>query len=53
MESFPIHTHEVSGLIRVVKVTVYLSGRIIPVFLWASDFFWRESAQVLGYNTPN
>ena len=31
--SFSIHTHEVSGSTPVVQVTVYLSGRIIPVFL--------------------
>ena len=35
-------------------VTVYLSGRIIPVSLWASYLFSREITQVrLGYNTPN
>ena len=32
VESFSIHTHEVSGSTPVVQVTVYLSGRIIPVF---------------------
>ena len=34
MESFSTHTHEVSGSILVVQVTVYLSGRIIPVCLF-------------------
>ena len=36
VESFSIHAHEVSGSIPLVQVTVYLSGRIIPVFL-----FWQ------------
>ena len=36
VESFSIHTHEVSGSTPVVQVTVYLSGRIFPVFL-----FWQ------------
>ena len=51
MGSFSIHIHEVSGSTLVVQVTVYLSGKIIPVFLLASYLFWREIAQVLGY-TP-
>ena len=33
VESFSIHTHEVSGSTPMMQVTVYLSGRIIPVFL--------------------
>ena len=53
VESFLIHTHEVSGSTPVVQVTVYLSGRIIPVFWGASYLFWREITQVLGYNTTN
>ena len=51
VESFSIHTHEVSGSTPVVQVTVFLSGRVIPVFFsWggrgASYLFWREITQV-------
>ena len=49
VESFSIHTHEILGSTQ-VQVTVYLSGRIIHVFLLASYLFWKEIAP---YNTPN
>ena len=40
VESFSIHTHEVSGSTLMVQVTVYLYRRIIPVFLVFSFFFF-------------
>ena len=45
MESFSIHMHEVSGSTLVVEVTVYLSGRIIPVCF----FFGKLLVLVLPY----
>ena len=62
MERFSIHTHEVSGSTPVVQVTIYLSERIIPGFLFflgggrgggGSYSFWRKITQVLGYNIAN
>ena len=48
MESFSIHTHEVSGSTPLVQVTVYLSGKIIPIFFLGKLIVLQRNFSGLG-----